>query len=43
MNKQFTVYRLPFTVRYPFTVYRFPWLRANGKWLKARLQGALCE
>ncbi len=27
----FTVYRLPFTMRYPFTVICDQWSRANGK------------
>lgn len=42
----FTVYRLPFTMRYPFTVvYEAQWLRANGKcmvngqWLRANGTG----
>ncbi len=27
----FTLHRLPFTVRYPLTVYHGPWFIANGK------------
>ena len=32
MSQPFTLYRSPFTVRYPFTVIRDQWLIVNGKY-----------
>ncbi len=31
----FTIYRSPFTMRYPFTVIRYSRLMANGKYMES--------
>jgi hypothetical protein len=34
MTSQLSVYRLPFTLRFPFSVIRAQWLMVNGQFME---------